>query len=84
MKWAKRFEKGESGTTAAEGQDFTIKARKSLTDQTLCHATIECRCGNSCVVSRNPEGEHQITDWGRHLKNIHQRKNKTKFLSKYF
>ena len=37
-------------------------------DPSLCHATIECRCGNSYVVTRNPKREHQITNWSRHFK----------------
>ena len=67
LKWTKRYENGESNTTVAEGKDFTIKVRKSA-DPSLWHATIECRCGNSYVVTRNPKGEHQITNWSRHFK----------------
>jgi hypothetical protein len=67
IKWAKRYENGESNDTITESKDYTIKVRKSP-DPSLCYATIECRCGNSYVVTRNPKGEHQITNWCRHFK----------------
>ena len=76
VKWTKRYENEETGRTVAEGQDFVIQVKKSLTDSSLCHATIECRCGNSYVVTRNPKGEHQITNWSRHFKTCISEKSK--------